>query len=79
MRVDFVAAKAMASRSGIGRVRHPEVKTLWVQAALREGRLVLKKVQGTENPANVLTKSLGFMDCEEVLLKVGARPVTRPK
>ncbi len=49
--VDSAAAKSIASRSGIGRVRHLEVKTLWVQAALREGRFVLKKVPGTENLA----------------------------
>ena len=77
--VDSAAAKAITIRSGIGRVRHLEVKTLWVQAALRDGRFVLKKVPGTENPANVLTKSLGLADFEEDLLRVGARPVRRPK
>jgi hypothetical protein len=42
--VDSEAAKPTASPSGIGRARHLEVKTLWVQAALRDGRFVLKKV-----------------------------------
>ncbi len=43
VQVDSEAATATASRSGIGRVCHLEVKTLCVQAALREGRLALKK------------------------------------
>ena len=79
LHVESAAAEAIASRSGIGRVRHLEVKTLWVQAALPDGRLILKKVPGTENPANVLTKSLGLADFEEDLLRVGAYPVRRPK
>ncbi len=74
--VDSAAANAITSRSGVDRVRHLEVKTLWIQAALRDGRFVLKKVPGTENPT---MKSLGLADFEEDLLRVGACPVRRPK
>ena len=70
--VDSSTAKAIASRSGIGKVRHLEVKTLWVQAALKDGRFALWKVPGRENPANVLTKSLGLKDFEGDLERVGA-------
>ena len=73
--VDSSTAKAIASRSGIGKVRHLEVKTLWVQAALKEGRFALWKVPGRENPANILTKSLGLKDFEGDLERVGARPI----
>ena len=55
--VDSATAKAIASRSGIGKVRHLEVKTLWVQAALKEGRFALVKEPGRENPATILTES----------------------
>ncbi len=37
--VDCAASKAVASRSGVGRARCLEVKTLWVQAAVREAAL----------------------------------------
>ena len=76
--VDSATAKAIASRSGVGKVRHLEVKTLWVQAALKEGRFALVNVPGRENPANILTKSLGLKDFEVDLSRVGARPVRRP-
>ncbi len=76
--VDSATAKAIASRSGVGRVRHLKVKTLWVQAAFKEGRFALLKVPGRENPANIITKPLGLKDFEEDLLREGARSVRRP-
>ena len=53
---DSAAAKAIASRSGLGRTRHVETKFLWIQAAVKEGRLNLVKVHGKSNPADWLTK-----------------------
>jgi hypothetical protein len=78
MHVDSATAKAIASRSGVGKVRHLEVKARCVQAALKEGRFVFVKVLGRENPADVLTKPLGLKDFEADLRRVGARPVRRP-
>ncbi len=57
--VDSTAAKAIASRSGLGKVRHLEVRHLWVQDAISRGRFVIKKVHGKRNPADVLTTPLG--------------------
>ena len=54
--VDSSAVKSIASRIGLGRVRHLEVKFLWLQAVVRDKRLEVKKVLGTQNPADVLTK-----------------------
>ena len=53
---DSSAAKSYASRRGSGRVRHVEVKQLWLQQAVAEGRFKLSKVLGTENPADIMTK-----------------------
>ena len=78
VRVDSATAKAIASRSGVGKVRHLEVKALWLQASLMEGRFALMKVPGRENAANVLTKPLGLNDFEVDLSRVRARPVRRP-
>ena len=76
--VDSATAQPIASRSGVGKVRHLGVKTLLAQAALKEGRFALMKVPGRENPANILTKPLGLKDFEVDLSRVGARPVRRP-
>ncbi len=41
--VDSTAAKAIASRNGLGKVRHLEVRYFWVQDATSRRRFVIKK------------------------------------
>ena len=53
---DSSAALGICSRQGLGKLRHLDTHTLWVQQAVRSKRLVLKKVLGEENPADLLTK-----------------------
>ena len=53
---DSSAAKGMASRKGLGKVRHVEVSQLWVQQKVGSGEIELKKVEGTNNLADALTK-----------------------
>ena len=55
---DAEAAKGIASRRGLGKVRHVAVHYLWVQERVAAGDLVLRKVLGKLNPADVLTKHL---------------------
>ena len=65
--VDSSAAKAIASRKGLGKVRHIEVRHLWLQQAVRDKKLVLRKVLGKENPSDLLTKGLSIIDIEKLL------------
>ena len=53
---DSSAAKGIAERTGLGKVRHIEVNQLWIQEKVREGRIQLVKVDGVENLADALTK-----------------------
>ena len=53
---DSSAAIGIASRQGLGKLRHLDVHTLWLQQAVRSGRIALKKVLGTDNPADIFTK-----------------------
>ena len=55
---DAEAAKGIASRKGLGKIRHLHTHYLWVQERVRNGDIVLKKVWGAENPADLLTKHL---------------------
>ena len=55
---DAEAAKGIASRTGLGRTRHIEVHYLWVQEKVRNGEVILHKVKGTVNPADLFTKYL---------------------
>ena len=68
--VDSSAAKSIASRIGLGRVRHLEVKFLWLWEVLRDKRLEVKKVHGAQNPADILTKP---KSAEEAADKVSAK------
>ena len=55
LRADSAAAIGICNRTGIGRVRHLAVGQLWIQERLRSGGLTLRKVLGSENPADPLT------------------------
>ena len=53
---DSSAAIGIASRTGLGKLRHLEVRLLWLQELVRDKRLTLEKVDGKLNVADALTK-----------------------
>ena len=59
VRTDSSSAKGIASRRGLGKVRHIEVNQLWVQEKVTDGSLDLIKVDGADNLADVMTKHVG--------------------
>ena len=67
---DSSSAKSFASRRGSGRIRHIEVKWLWLQRAVADGRVHLRKTPGATNPADVLTKYQSMREIKEKLLAV---------
>ena len=75
--VDSSAAKAIASRVGLGRVRHLEVKFLWLQQTVKDKRIAILKVRGDCNPADVLTKPKSYKEVKELLKKVNVDMKTR--
>ena len=56
--VDSSAAKSFINRRGLGKMRHIEIRDLWLQKEAREGKLEVSKVPGGENPADLMTKIL---------------------
>ena len=64
VQTDSSAAKSFASQRGLGRMRHIEVKDLWLQEAICRSRLRVIKIRGEENPADVFTKYLSAADTE---------------
>ena len=67
VKTDSEAAKSFVSRRGLGRMRHIEVRELWLQEEVRKGTVVVKKVAGSENPADLMTK---FLTRSEVVDKL---------
>ena len=53
---DSSAAIGVASRNGLGKLRHLDVHLLWLQQHIRNRTVTLIKVEGPKNVADVLTK-----------------------
>jgi hypothetical protein len=68
---DSSAGRAISLRKGTGKLRHLQVKYLWIQDALFEKRLTIEKVRGTDNPADVGTKYLMAHEMQKVTEKFG--------
>ena len=67
---DSSAAKSFVTRRGLGRMRHLEIRDLWLQREVREGRVIVEKIAGVENPADLMTKILPMRDIEERLRRM---------
>ena len=68
---DSSAAKSMTARKGAGRVRHIEVKELWVQDRVAKGELKIVKVKGEEQVADGLTKHVDKQNMEQYVKACG--------
>ena len=58
LHTDSTAAKGIASRRGLGKLRHIEVQYFWLHDHFARKTFTLHKVLGTENPADLMTKYL---------------------
>jgi hypothetical protein len=84
---DSSAAIGVCTRQGLGKLRHLDTHTLWVQQAVRSGRIDLRKVLGEENPADIFTKHslardrlmklTALFDCRFASGRAVAAPQTR--
>ena len=55
---DSRAAKSFAGRQGLGKMKQLEIGDLWPQKEVKEGKVVVHKVLGTENPSDLGTNIL---------------------
>jgi ribonuclease HI len=56
--VDSTACMAIVSRQGLGRLRHIQVRHLWLQNLVQSKEVLISKVGTDDNPADLLTKQL---------------------
>ena len=73
LHTDSSAAKGIATRKGLGKVKHLETRTLWVQDKVDQGAVVIKKIKGDQNAADILTKYLSGPKLQALLTNL---PVT---
>ena len=62
--VDSPAAIRIANRKGNGKLRHVKVGMLWIQELVVEEEIILRKVKGENNVADILTKNVGVATLE---------------
>ena len=70
---DSSAAKSFVSRKGLGKMKHLEIRDLWLQREVSLGKVVVNKVDGKKNPADLMTKYLRKEEIEERLQLMGIR------
>ena len=57
-RTDSSAGKGIASRVGMGKVKHLSLRELWLQDVVQQGRVVIRKEPAKTNVADLGTKAL---------------------
>ena len=67
---DSSAAMGVCHRQGLGRLRHIETQSLWVQQKVRNDSIELRKVRGEANPADMFTNYLPSRDKVESLVRL---------
>ena len=55
-----------------------KTRLLWLQQAVAERRVLVRKVRGSENPADLLTKYLGQESVERIAAQLGLELLNRP-
>ena len=69
---DASAAKGMASRTGLSsKTRHMDVQYLWLQEKVKAREISITKIQGKQNPADMLTKHLSKEEMVKFMKKCG--------
>ena len=70
---DSSAAKSFVSRRGLGKMRHLEIRDLWLQQEVLDKKVVVSTVAGEEDPADLMTKILGMADITSRLAHMNIR------
>ena len=73
LKSDASAAVGITKRVGLGKVRHLAVSDLWVQQRVQKGDVIIEKVAGKVNPADLLTKALDWPRILELITQMGLK------
>ena len=70
---DSSAARSFVCRRGLGRMRHIEIRDLWLQKEVLKGLVKVVKIPGESNPADLMTKFLNAETVKERLKAMNLR------
>ena len=69
--MDSTTGAAIGSRQGLGKLKHVDVRFLWVQDYTRRKEISIWKVHTSLNFADILTKAISAMILRAVMIKLG--------
>ena len=67
LHTDATTGKAIATRRGLGKVRHIAVNELWLQEQVSLKKVVINKLKNKFNVADILTKHLSKYDVDQIV------------
>ena len=77
LRSDSSGASGEANRRGLERLRHLDVRFLWLQAETASKNIRISKVSGPENVADANTKPADKRSLEFCLSKMGVTEIPK--
>ena len=76
LHTDSSAAKSFVSKHALGKMRLVQIRDLLLQREVREGKVLLMKIRGEDNPADLLTKIIQTKDIVRKLQMVNIEYVS---
>ena len=67
LHVDASATMCLVNRRGLGKAKHVDMQSLWIQEAPKSGRFATKKVDTSANPADLMTKRIPKARIEQLM------------
>ena len=71
---DASAASGIGARRGVGKMRHFETRTLWLQKHITEKETILQRTNGSEHPSTSFRRRCGNTSLHWVLNHATANP-----
>ena len=68
---DATTGKSIATRRGLGKVRHISVNELWIQEKVSTGIITILQIKNKFNPADLLTKHLSKDEIAHIVDALG--------
>ena len=71
LHLDASATMGFVNRRGLGKAKHVDMQSLWIQEASKSGRFVTKKVGTSVNPPDFMTKPMPRSKIEQLMSIMG--------
>ena len=71
LNLDASATLSLVNRRGLGKAKHVDMQSQWIQEASKSDRFATKKIGTTVNPADLMTKPMTQQKVEQLMSIMG--------